>query len=74
MALDLVEDLVEARYTRDKRAILKRANLRLEKLRVLLRLCHELSHLSHSRYEYAMRAINDVGSMLGGWQKQQAER
>jgi hypothetical protein len=35
IALDVVEDLVEARYSREKRATLRRANLRLEKLRVL---------------------------------------
>jgi hypothetical protein len=74
LALDLIEDLVEARYTREKCAILTRANLRLEKLRILLRLCHELCYLSHARYEHAMRAINEVGSMLGGWRKQQEEQ
>jgi hypothetical protein len=31
---------VEARYTRDKTATLRRMNLRLEQLRVLLRLCN----------------------------------
>jgi hypothetical protein len=36
LALDIAEDLVEARYTRDKQAILRRVNLRLEKLRILL--------------------------------------
>ncbi len=74
LALDMVEDLVEARYTRDKRASLTRANLRLEKLRVLLRLCHTLGYLPHARYEHAMRAINQVGQMLGGWHRQQEER
>ena len=74
LALDVVEDLVEARYSRDKRAILARANLRLEKLRVLLRLCHTLCYLPHARYEHAIRAINEVGTMLGGWRKQQEGR
>jgi hypothetical protein len=74
LALDIVEDLVEARYASDKRATLGRANLRLEKLRVLLRLCHELGHLSHTRYEHAVRALNEVGRMLGGWRRQQEER
>jgi hypothetical protein len=41
-ALDIVEYLIEARYSRDKGAILVAANLKLEKLRVLLRLCHLL--------------------------------
>ena len=54
--------------------MLGRANLRLEKLRVLLRFCHELGHLSHTRYEYAVCALNEVGKMLGGWRRQQEER
>ena len=69
LALDVVEDLVEARYSRNKRPVLDRANLRLEKLRVLLRLCHGLGHLPHGRCEHAMRRVNEVGAMLGGWLK-----
>lgn len=71
IALDVVEDLIEARYSRDKRAILKRANLRLEKLRVLLRLSHKMRHLSHDGYAHASKAVNETGKMLGGWIKQQ---
>ena len=74
LALDVVEDLVEARYSRDRRAVLARANLRLEKLRVLLRLCHALGYFPHARCEHAMRCVNDVGRMLGGWLRHQAER
>lgn len=71
LALDLIEDLVEARYGRDKRVILQRANVRLEKLRVLLRLCHNLHYLDYKRYEKVSRDINEVGKMLGGWLRQQ---
>lgn len=71
LALDIVEDLVEARYSRDKQHLLKRINLRLEKLRVLLRLCHTMKYLSFQGYEHAMRSLNEVGRMLGGWIKQQ---
>ena len=74
LALDVVEDLVEARYTRNKRPILARANLRLEKLRVLLRLCHSLGYFPHARCEHAMRSVNAVGAMLGGWLRQQESR
>jgi len=35
LALDLVEDLIEARYSSEKRKILRRANLRLEKFFVV---------------------------------------
>jgi hypothetical protein len=71
LALDVVEDLVEARYARDKRALLKRANLRLEKLRVLMRLSHDLRYMSYKAYEHALRSINEAGRMLGGWMKEQ---
>lgn len=71
LALDVVEDLVEARYSRDKREILKRANLRLEKIRVLLRLCHEEQFLSHDAFAFAIRGVDETGRMLGGWMKQQ---
>lgn len=72
LALDVVEDLIEARYTREKQAPLRRANLRLEKLRVLLRLSQRLHFLDYKRFEYAMKQINEVGKMLGGWLRQQA--
>lgn len=67
LALDVVEDLVEARYTKDKTAILRRANLRLERMRMLLRLAHDLRVLSHDSHEHAAKAMNEVGRMLGGW-------
>lgn len=74
LALDVVEDLVEARYSRQKAPILRRVNLRLEKMRVLMRLSHKLHYLSHTGYEHSARAINEVGRMLGGWIKQQEEK
>lgn len=68
LALDVAEDLVEARYEpRARAASLKRANLRLDKLRVLLRLAHDLQHLPHGAYEYASRRLDEAGRMLGGW-------
>lgn len=73
LALDVVEDLVEARYSRRKVEHLKAINLKLERLRVLLRLCHELEYLSHRSYEFAMRALDEVGRMVGGWIKEQEQ-
>lgn len=74
LALDVVEDLVEARYSRDKQAILKRANLRLEKMRVLLRLSHKLHYLSTTGYEHTAKSLTEVGRMLGGWMKEQGRK
>jgi hypothetical protein len=73
-ALDVLEALIEATYTRDRRSHLARANLGLEKLRVLLRLAAELHHLSSRRYEHAARCVDAIGRLVGGWQKAHAAR
>jgi len=71
LSLLVVEDLVEARYSKSKKPLLKRINMNIEKIRVLLRICFELKVLSRKSYEYGSRSINEVGKMLGGWLKQQ---
>ncbi len=71
LALLIVEDLVEARYSRNKTMILRRANMNLEKLRVFIRICFETRVLPRKAYEQASYSINEVGKMLGGWMKQQ---
>ncbi len=71
LGLDMIEDLIEARFTSGKTQTLRNANLRLEKLRVLLRLCFETRLLSQKTYQHAMMRINEIGKMLGGWMKQQ---
>ena len=71
LALDVCDDLIEARYSQQKTPFLNNANLRLEKLRVLMRLCQKQHYISYKRYEYAISSINEVGQMVGGWKKQQ---
>ena len=39
---DLLELLIEAQYFKDKTNVLKKANLEIEQLRHLFRLCHDL--------------------------------
>jgi hypothetical protein len=73
-ALDVLEALIEATYTRDRRGHLARANLGLEKLRVLCRLATELRHLDPRRYENAARSIDEIGRLVGGWQKAHTAR
>lgn len=74
LALDIVEDLTEARYSRDKGAILRAANLKLEKLRILMRLCVEQQFIAHKTYQHAIKGMNETGKMLGGWIKNQQGR
>jgi hypothetical protein len=60
---------VEAQYTSNRGLVLKRANLELEKLRHLLRLSQELTDLSLKSYHYICAQLDQVGKMIGGWQK-----
>ena len=69
--LEVLELLVEAAYSRSKAAMLKRANLRLEVVRHLWRLGHELSTVSTRRYEHGARLIDDLGRQIGGWLRSQ---
>lgn len=74
IALDIVGNLVEARYARVKSHILRQTNLRLEKLRILFRISYELKFLSHEAYWHGIKRMNEVGRMLGGWEKQQGQK
>jgi hypothetical protein len=70
----LLETLIEARYTRDRRELRRRANLTLEVLRFQMRLAHELHCLRTTSYGHAAAMIQEIGSMVGGWLKAAADR
>jgi 23S rRNA-intervening sequence protein len=70
-ALDVLEALIEATYTRDRLPHLRQANLGIEKLRFLLRLAADLRLLDRRRYEHAARALDETGRLIGGWAKAQ---
>lgn len=69
LAIDVIEGLVEARYTkgRRRREALTELNLRLTRLRVLLRLANRRGYLPHRAYEHVSGEIDEAGRMLGGW-------
>jgi len=68
-ALDVLDLLIQATYTRERQAMLRAANLGLERLRILSRLAHDLEYLDHRRYEFAARSIDGVGRFIGAWIK-----
>ena len=74
LALDILEHIVEARYSsgRRKAEVLQRADLALARLRALVRLSHARRHLDHRGYEHVSRGLDEAGRMLGGWRRQQA--
>lgn len=72
-ALDVLEHTTTAAYVRHKRPALEQANDALNRLRVLLRLAHELGVLPHAQYEEAAKRMASAGQLLGGWMRQQAK-
>ena len=70
-ALDVLDMLIEATYTRDRLQPLRQANLGIEKLRFLLRLAADLRLLDRRRYEHAARVLDETGRLIGGWTKAQ---
>ena len=71
LALDVLEDLVAARYAPKGEALgpLQRADGRLARLRVLVRLAHGRRYLDHRGYEHVSRGLDEAGRMLGGWRR-----
>ena len=74
IALDIVELLITAKYQKEKRHLLEKANICLEKMRVLFRISHDMKLISTKAYNFSAKGINEVGILLGGWLKQQKGR
>lgn len=72
LALDTLELLIEATYTRERLRLLRKANVQLEKLRYLIRLCRDFKLLSAKQYAYISNEVNEVGKRIGGWIRSQA--
>ena len=74
-ALDIVETLVAARYRRqDRSERLDEVNLRLERMRHLLRLARTAEACATRPFEHAMRELDTVGRMLHGWRSSIAKQ
>lgn len=68
-ATQIVGSLTRARHVRDRGARLQEADLALAELRVLVRAARDVKALSNRQYVYAAGLMDEVGRMLGGWQK-----
>jgi len=69
-SLTILELLIQASYSRHKVKLLDEANMRLERLRFLLRLSRDLGPVSNKGYEHVMKMITELGNQVGGWRKQ----
>jgi hypothetical protein len=70
-ALEVLESLIDATFSKSKRRALQQANLNLEKIRYLIRLSYDMKYINDRKYEHAAHQINDIGKQIGGWNKYQ---
>jgi hypothetical protein len=68
---DLLDGLVQARYSTDKLARLESLNNRLDLIRYQTRMLKDFELLDMRRYQIVSRMVDDIGRNLGGWIGQQ---
>lgn len=73
LLLEIMTHVVAAYHTKDairKREILTQINLKLESVKILLRLAKDVRAIEQQPYiEYEER-LQEIGKMLGGWMRQ----
>jgi hypothetical protein len=69
LILELLEGIIEANEARDKYFYIKKLSLKLDKLRILLRLSKDLKFINLRQYEFVSEKVNEIGRILGGWKK-----
>lgn len=70
--LAVLEECVEAAYSKHKRPQLQAANRRLSSVKHLWRLAYELRVIPRNRYFHGSERLVDIGAQIGAWQKSQA--
>jgi hypothetical protein len=73
LSVDILELIIEALYKRKKILLLREINIKIEKLRVLLRICFSKKYLSSKQYEFIQEKLFESGKMIGGWIKQRGK-
>ena len=75
LILDILENILDASHLlkADKLPILEKTSLKLNLLRVFLRLCKEVKAIDNKKYVLLQEAIDEIGRMLGGWIKSTKE-
>jgi four helix bundle protein len=69
--LEFLRKITVANHRQKKIPLLKEADEELIAIRIYLRLSHDLEFITTKSYGYAIRQLEEIGKMLGGWIKSQ---
>jgi hypothetical protein len=66
-----LELLLEASYTYkdEKLELIKKANAKFDTLKLFIRLLKDLNIIDNKKYFHLQEKIQEIGKMIGGWQK-----
>lgn len=67
----LLEELIYAKYAQEKLTRLVDLNVRLDVIRYQTRIFLDLEIFRKEQYEHVSKLINEIGTELGAWIKQQ---
>jgi 23S rRNA-intervening sequence protein len=70
--LDILEMLIEANYSKQKRDILIKVNLKLDVLRFMMRIAKDMKYVNINAYDFFCQSAIEIGKMVGGWLKMSA--
>jgi len=73
--LDIIEDILEASQLskNEKLPVLMKASLKLNLLRVFIRLMKDVKSIDLKNYALMEESVDEIGRMLGGWLKSTKE-
>jgi hypothetical protein len=66
---DLLDELIIARYQKNKLPILEELSSHIDILRYQIRLLHDFEIFKNNHYEYFNKELHEIGSEIGGWTK-----
>ena len=69
LILTILEMLIAASRTQAKSQLLRQANLKLQVLKILIRLAKDIKVMEKRKYLFFQKKLLEIGRMLGGWLK-----
>ena len=72
LLLDILEMLIEAVYSKRRRVILIKINLKLDVLRFMMRIAKDMKYVNVKAYDFFCQSVLEIGRMVGGWLKTSA--
>ena len=67
--LDILEMLIEAVYSKNRREILIKINLKLDVLRFMMRIAKDMKYINVRAYDFFCQSALEIGKMVGGWMR-----